>query len=163
MAPNSCINECPSDFYIDNAGSCQRCHSTCGTCTGPLEDNCNSCSASRYMTLENKCAACTTGCDECSSATFCTKCSPNLYLYSGDCLENCPETTYKDNTSGKCEACITGCSDCTDGTTCTTCSQGYYKSGTTCTKCSANCKSCDATGCLKCEDSFFMTSTKTCT
>ena len=65
------------------------CHSTCGTCSGPLETNCLSCDV--------------------------TEESNNKFLYEGKCLSQCPEGTFSTTDSdGKkiCSKCYKNCKTC---------------------------------------------------
>jgi proprotein convertase subtilisin/kexin type 5 len=42
----SCITVCPVKFYPDTVNhKCEDCHSSCYTCSGPLQTNCLSCNS----------------------------------------------------------------------------------------------------------------------
>ena len=48
--PNKCVATCTdhaNNFYLDGA-LCKECASECGTCSGPLNSNCDSCAVSHY-------------------------------------------------------------------------------------------------------------------
>uniref|UniRef100_A0A3P9NUF4 Growth factor receptor domain-containing protein n=1 Tax=Poecilia reticulata TaxID=8081 RepID=A0A3P9NUF4_POERE len=102
---------CPMGYYEDmEEGLCTQCHPTCGSCSGPLSDDCETCS------------------------TFSPK------LYKGSCLKDCPEGTYYEtsavecqgelpNSLGFCLPCDHVCSSCTGASPrdCLACSVGYLR------------------------------------
>ncbi|KAK2516485.1 hypothetical protein Q9233_013610 [Columba guinea] len=67
-----CLSSCPSGYY--------------GT---------------RYPDI-NKCAKCKADCDTCFTRNFCTKCKSGFYLYSGKCLEKCPDGLEANNHTMEC-------------------------------------------------------------
>lgn len=94
------------------------------------------------------CAACTSPCKTCSSATQCTGCHEGSFL-----------------DSHKCNKCPAGCKTCTSATKCQTCHEGYRPNSNVCEKCSdANCKKCekDPKVCETCSTSYFVKDKKTC-
>lgn len=74
MLHGACKASCPRGYYEDmEEGRCGQCHPTCGTCLGPMEDDCESCS-----TLNPK-------------------------LYKGACTKDCPPRTYYENEAMECQ------------------------------------------------------------
>lgn len=74
MLHGACKASCPSGYYEDmEEGRCGQCHPTCGTCSGPMEDDCESCS------------------------------SFNPKLYKGVCTKDCPPRTYYDSEAIECQ------------------------------------------------------------
>ena len=76
------------------------------------------------------CKTTTNNCEECSSASVCTKCSTGYYPVDGVCTacskQGCTNTC--DVSTGVCKACNTG----------------YYLSSGKCLKCSDNCDKCES-------------------
>lgn len=74
MLHGACKASCPRGYYEDmEEGRCGQCHPTCGTCSGPMEDDCESCSTS------------------------------NPKLYKGACSTDCPARTYYENEALECQ------------------------------------------------------------
>ncbi|XP_027607221.2 R-spondin-3 isoform X1 [Pipra filicauda] len=71
-----CLSSCPSGYY--------------GT---------------RYPDI-NKCAKCKADCDTCFTRNFCTKCKSGFYLYSGKCLEKCPDGLEANNHTMECSSIV---------------------------------------------------------
>ncbi|KAI1240965.1 hypothetical protein IHE44_0009418 [Lamprotornis superbus] len=71
-----CLSSCPSGYY--------------GT---------------RYPDI-NKCAKCKADCDTCFTRNFCTKCKSGFYLYSGKCLEKCPDGLEANNHTMECTSIV---------------------------------------------------------
>lgn len=62
------------------------------------------------------CSLCEEGCLACAQ-NKCVSCLPG-YLWSfGECLEECPSTTYP-NEEGQCVACGEGCASCVSSSDC---------------------------------------------
>jgi len=82
-------------------------------------------------------------------------------LWKSECLDSCPDFTYKNNLDNACLSCISPCDLCSSETACISCRDGFYMSGTECVtkdKCSVGtypddemryCKEC-AKACLTC-------------
>lgn len=69
-----CKAVCPKGYFEDlDQGVCVNCHATCGTCSGPLSDDCETCAP-----LTPK-------------------------LYEGTCLEECPAGTYYHTSDKECQ------------------------------------------------------------
>lgn len=74
MLNGACKANCPVGYYEDmEEGRCGQCHPTCGSCSGPLTDDCETCS------------------------TFSPK------LYKGTCSKNCPVGTYYETGAMDCQ------------------------------------------------------------
>ncbi|CAF98316.1 unnamed protein product [Tetraodon nigroviridis] len=74
MLHGACKASCPRGYYEDmEEGRCGQCHPTCGTCSGPMADDCESCS------------------------------SLNPKLYKGACTKDCPSRTYYENEAMECQ------------------------------------------------------------
>ncbi|NXI09385.1 RSPO3 protein, partial [Irena cyanogastra] len=71
-----CLSSCPSGYY--------------GT---------------RYPDI-NKCAKKSADCDTCFTRNFCTKCKSGFYLYSGKCLEKCPDGLEANNHTMECTSIV---------------------------------------------------------
>lgn len=74
MLNGVCKASCPLGYYEDmEEGRCGQCHPTCGSCSGPLADDCETCS------------------------TFSPK------LYKGACSRDCPTGTYYETVALECQ------------------------------------------------------------
>lgn len=61
------------EHFYPDLGQCVSCHKNCLECNGPQEDDCEACADTSKV------------------------------LYNGQCLDVCPEGTYKDERTDKCE------------------------------------------------------------
>ncbi|XP_004591833.2 proprotein convertase subtilisin/kexin type 5 isoform X2 [Ochotona princeps] len=80
--------------FYEDSRRCVRCHEDCQECYGPNADDCEIC-AGYYM-----------------------------YLYDGQCLEECPAGTYYERGTKDCQDCHKSCLTCSSAGTCTTCPEG---------------------------------------
>lgn len=72
MHNGTCKASCPAGYYEDmEEGLCGQCHPTCSRCSGPLLDDCESCSALSPRLYKGSCSA------ECPAGTY----------YAADALE----------------------------------------------------------------------------
>ncbi|XP_061078529.1 proprotein convertase subtilisin/kexin type 5 [Conger conger] len=154
LLDGECKASCPEGFFEDlDEGRCVPCHSTCGTCSGPLQDDCETCSPQ----------------------------SPKLY--EGTCLEGCPTGTYYETSAGECQECDQTCAECSGPQpTCLRCQKGLVldpntmlcgvtgdsrcpprtflqQNQFTCRACHPHCGSCDGPGasdCLTCTTPRFL-------
>ena len=169
---------CPSGFYLASsqclpcpAGKgCSECvqdgaDARCTACPGAGEviENkvCKSGCSTGYFQSGINCNLCTAPCSTCSGmATTCTSCTGNLVLSGSQCLQRCPDGTYKD-ASNVCRPCSASCLTCgTSADRCLSCrSTAFLNSTNGCQmKCSENeawvhpnsCEACQ--GCSKCEN-----------
>ncbi|XP_028970632.2 proprotein convertase subtilisin/kexin type 5 [Esox lucius] len=97
MLDGKCKASCPVGYYEDmEEGRCGLCHLTCSSCSGPLVDDCESCTSS----------------------------TPQLYM--GACYRTCPNGTYFDSTAAECQECHQTCGSCSgpESRQCTRCVKG---------------------------------------
>lgn len=74
MLNGECKASCPVGYYEDmEEGRCGQCHPTCGSCSGPSADDCETCS------------------------TYSPK------LYKGVCSKDCPAGTYYEAAAMECQ------------------------------------------------------------
>lgn len=105
----TCVSECPAGEYYDAASfSCQACHSYCSSCvnSSTLCYTCKPqyfyfqlacllrCPQTYYPTASGECGPCSTDCLTCSSATNCSLCRNNSFLYLRSCWASCQSGTY---------------------------------------------------------------------
>ncbi|XP_061772923.1 proprotein convertase subtilisin/kexin type 5 [Nerophis ophidion] len=146
MLDGACKADCPTGYYEDlEVGRCGLCHPTCGSCSGPLADDCDSCSAF----------------------------SPKLY--KGTCSKVCQTGTYYQDAAAECQECHQTCTSCSgpDPNQCTQCERGLvldpntllcgvtgdsdcppktflHDDQFTCVGCHRHCYSCDGPGSREC-------------
>lgn len=165
VSVNACLPTCNPWQYVDSAGSCQNCKSTCVYgCTRPT--SCNLCE-------DDLCYQCRTfdvgSCIQCIPGAVmvsnrCT-CPNGTYVNNGKCSSTCDSGYYLSTVTNQCEACQRGCIQC-DSTACLMCQEQYYLNNgicscgagwyinpsMACAKCNAICKSCmdDRAKCTEC-------------
>ncbi len=93
---NTCVASCPATYYLPTNGL------SCVICNQSICLNCQ------------------------NTATNCTSCSTNSYLYQNSCPNACPNTFYSSNSPNVCLNCISPCFNCTSATICITCISNYY-------------------------------------
>ena len=83
---------CIDGFYfvpnseIESLGTCQLCHASCKTCTGPLETDCSSVKLSLFIDPVDKLVkSCPSNCEDCLSETNCLKCKFSKISIDGIC------------------------------------------------------------------------------
>ena len=103
-----CYRHCPDKFYVED-GMCNECKEFCLQCTTGYD--CSKCQAGKvlfknslcldncpegFINVDSKCIKCILGCKRCrkDNYNFCTSCKKPLFLYQGECLEQCPIGTY---------------------------------------------------------------------
>lgn len=60
-----CKASCPEGYFEDlDQGVCVQCHESCATCSGPLSDDCESCSTQAPKLYEGTCS------EECPVGTY---------------------------------------------------------------------------------------------
>ena len=117
---------CQSGFYL-SSGKCLNCPtllSNCITCDATTTSNCFLCSTGFYLAGGGTaCTACTTGCADCASPSFCKAPSAGYYLIP----------TPEGQNSGQFAACTSPCATCMgDAKRCTSCIPNYSLNGTSC-------------------------------
>ncbi|XP_028813093.1 proprotein convertase subtilisin/kexin type 5 [Denticeps clupeoides] len=161
-----CKANCPEGYFEDlDEGRCVPCHRTCATCSGPLFDDCESCSDAAPKLYEGTCSKdCPTGtyyetsvqeCQECHQTcarctgpepTHCTQCGKGLALdpntmmcgVTGD--SDCPPKTFLHGNRFTCQACHRQCQSCEGPgpNDCQTCAvPGYLHNGSCESECPA--------------------------
>ncbi|KAL4449625.1 hypothetical protein ABPG74_007448 [Tetrahymena malaccensis] len=153
---------CQSGYYDAGQKQCKQCNSGCTTC-----DQQGQCQNS-----------CSQNCISCNSPTVCTKCQPLTYL---QCLQNCPQNYFHEDSSKTCQKCMNNCDTCSSSDTCSQCQQNYYllnnsqclsdcpqkfykdSQKSICAECSSNCDQCsDSISCQICSSRFFLLNNLSC-
>ncbi|XP_017145820.1 furin-like protease 2 isoform X2 [Drosophila miranda] len=165
MHENKCYSACPLDTYETEDNKCAFCHSTCGTCNGPTDQNCITCRPGRYAWQNQclnscpdafyadkkrlECMPCQEGCKTCTSNGLCSECLANWSLNKKDkCIvagsEACNESEFFSQIEGQCRPCHASCESC----------NGALE--TSCMSCPAN-RLLELSRCVSgCQDGFFM-------
>uniref|UniRef100_A0AAZ1XTH8 TNFR-Cys domain-containing protein n=1 Tax=Oreochromis aureus TaxID=47969 RepID=A0AAZ1XTH8_OREAU len=160
MLNGECKASCPVGYYEDmEEGRCGQCHPTCGSCSGPSADDCETCSTyspklykgvcskdcpagTYYETAAMECQECHQTCLSCSGpdANECTQCERGLVLdpntllcgVTGDTA--CPPGTYLHNDQFTCKGCHRHCLSCEGpgNDECQTCAVPRYLYNSTC-------------------------------
>lgn len=91
---NEC--DCPAGLYKDLNGTCQKCHPTCKTCTGPEPNKCESCDSLRELSSDDKCL--------CLDTT--------LISEDGTCLKKENPEGYFETEQNMLHECHSGCKSC---------------------------------------------------
>ena len=86
----------PENTYIVNStyGIVKECYSTCKTCNG-----------GSTSFDDQKCIDCKKNTQK-NGANCIPKCKDKKYYYNGECLDQCPTSTYKNQANNMCEKCI---------------------------------------------------------
>jgi len=154
---NSCQSSCPMQYYerLDDC-TCQKCDSSCLTCSGSGVSGCTSCANGYYLypSPNGSCSKCDISCKTCvNSATDCTSCNTGTFYYQSGCKTTCPNGYWPRSTDNSCQACDSSCAKCTGAlaTNCIACPNGDYLSASQCLAC-FGCKTCVSTSsnCLSC-------------
>ncbi|XP_058630422.1 proprotein convertase subtilisin/kexin type 5 [Onychostoma macrolepis] len=145
----ACVPEqdvCPAQEYLTDDGECEACHSSCESCWGEMNTQCNTCLKGQYLNADQMCVA------------------------------RCPAGSFGSKESGHCETCPQGCAQCQDEQLCTRCQSARknplylqagqcvrkctrgYPVGQVCKSCASGCTSCEknATNCLSCEETLLL-------
>ncbi|CAJ1068427.1 proprotein convertase subtilisin/kexin type 5b isoform X1 [Xyrichtys novacula] len=167
---------CPEKHFRNTKQECERCHSSCKTCSGAERENCTSCFSGRFLTprqtcmnqcpsrtfansKSSRCEDCSEGCVSCKDAKHCQSCRGGLYLHGEECVVDCPRGFPQD---GVCRPCDPECASCRENSShCLSCSiqyflldhtclphcpEGYHGSETACHRCPSHCKECNGDG-----------------
>uniref|UniRef100_A0A8D3B021 Growth factor receptor domain-containing protein n=1 Tax=Scophthalmus maximus TaxID=52904 RepID=A0A8D3B021_SCOMX len=155
MLNGVCKASCPVGYYEDmEEGRCGQCHPTCGSCSGPLADDCETCSPFSPKLYKGACSK------ECLAGTyyeteiqmtqcdvFCTECHQTCMSCSGPDANQCTQCEkglVLDPNTLLCG--VTGDTDCPPGTY-------LHDDQFTCMGCHGHCYSCEGPGddeCLTC-------------
>ena len=154
-----CLDTCPTGFWEDTStNTCQPCYYsssgsspfTCHTCSGPADNECDSCFSGTFLysgqcldscpdgywgdTSTHTCQSCFSSgigpsytCTTCSAGTDsdCNSCDTGFFLHpnsGGKCLDSCPPGYWDDTSTNTCESCYTNITG--PYYTCATCSGG---------------------------------------
>ena len=147
-----CVEACPVGTYPNQTSitdrDCVKCLSYCASCTGPNNNQCQSCQlgaaligttcvdtcpAGQYIN-GSSCVSCPSQCAVCTTPNLCSSCSKGAFLTGSSCVGTCPDGYYGDATSNKCSACNAICAKCTGSNNdqCTGCTNNLVLVGTTC-------------------------------
>lgn len=158
----TCKATCPDGYYEDlDAGRCVSCHISCETCSGPADDDCETCPPASSKLYQGRClTSCPTGTFYNSEVKECQECHMTCAQCSGpeptDCIQcqdrlmfdqqshmcgvkgegNCPPGTFLEDDAFTCSSCDKTCDSC-DGPSsreCLTCSVPFYLYKRTCVK-----------------------------
>lgn len=125
---NTCLAACPTATYT-SGGICLNCDLTCGSCTGPTQLNCTSCSVGYIYHLNQ--TMCISHCPDTdimdTGLLQCWSCLPGQVSYTGTC-------TACDNSCATCNAimfynCLTCPANRTLSYNICECSKGYQETG----------------------------------
>ena len=162
----SCTSTCDTGFYNNEIQNiCSPCLAPCILCTGPSDNECNSCIAGYFYDLKSittKCKLCNLACLTCNGplSTNCITCTGNYYLTGNSCLK-CADgkfVTIPASTTTPCTNCNALCKTCTSYriTDCLTCnSDRFLSSDGSCTACHESCLTCTGpnnNNCINCKD-----------
>ena len=155
LLPNgSCAHHCSENTYPGSLNSCNSCHQSCLSCSGPLDTNCTSCH-SQFILRDNacvirdstscpggyyfdhrahECRLCHASCSSCSGkeSTQCTGCPDGaVSTQDGRCIDSrqmrsCLSGQYFDGPNFECVTCPLSCDSCLNSLTCTSCRPGQY-------------------------------------
>ncbi|KAL4476414.1 hypothetical protein ABPG74_010147, partial [Tetrahymena malaccensis] len=145
QATNTCEENCNKSQYLDSTdATCKSCHSSCQSCNGPQNNQCQSCSGSTFLyqnqcfnacpdgyfqdKSNNMCTQCKSPCKTCNSLNNCLSCEPPLISYNNSCVQTCPSGFYSQASSNSCQPCFSSCQRCTGPSAdeCLGCPQGLY-------------------------------------
>lgn len=135
---NVCIDECDSDHFLYQ----NVCYNICPKGTYEFGQTCEKCDSS---------------CDECrDSATSCTACSNDKYLFNSQCIQSCSEDYFIYHGQ-----CLINCppktfiieKNCVDY-----CPEGKYGINQICNDCDSSCAACKntPTTCTKCKNNKYL-------
>ncbi|KAL4431669.1 hypothetical protein ABPG74_017298 [Tetrahymena malaccensis] len=150
----TCQNPCPATFVQNNTNKQCTCRSN-----STLQNQACPCNTG-YLEVGGNCLACGANCNQCSSQTTCTTCSPGYFLFiDGTCQNPCPATFVQNNTN---QQCICRSNSTQSNKTCP-CNTGYLEVGGNCLACGANCNQCSSqTTCTTCASGYFLFIDGTC-
>ncbi|PIK61372.1 putative proprotein convertase subtilisin/kexin type 5 isoform X1 [Apostichopus japonicus] len=146
-ADGQCVTDCGPGFTAVNS-NCWSCHPSCGTCSGPDEDECltcldaslsplkgqchGQCGLGQYQdTTTGSCKSCNSRCLTCNGpgSSECLSCD---YYYfrsnDGQCVISCPEEYFEDFEHNICKSCHSSCRTCIGASEndCIDCATDFY-------------------------------------
>jgi hypothetical protein len=181
---------CPNGQYTDQLlGICQKCDSSCGTCSeggalacltcalGLIRNDkvcISACPSYRFPVL-GQCQDCAQPCVSCDGplSVNCTACKSGTLLAFGACVSVCPEGSYQQ--AERCLKCLEGCGSCSSPDNCSycldsysiltghcfkPCPSSYFSQSNRCLPCLSNCSQCvSPSSCLVCQSGFYWNQT----
>uniref|UniRef100_A0AAV2MQD7 P/Homo B domain-containing protein n=1 Tax=Knipowitschia caucasica TaxID=637954 RepID=A0AAV2MQD7_KNICA len=131
-ATGHCVwyNRCAASWYLDSKGDCQKCHSSCESCSGPTADHCISCNSPHFLLNSSclqqcpegfftdsevrVCERCHWSCARCSGrhSLQCKRCREGFYTQAGGCVPTCSPSHFGNPVSMACERCDPSCDSC---------------------------------------------------
>lgn len=181
---------CPSQSFLNDDNSCQKCQSNCDECTGIQKNQCKKCFSEYNQSLESMncvgkcktkeffdedtktCNFCDSACKSCNSrfSFHCTSCEEGRFYIAGQCLDNCPQGYVKSEKGNICELCNgEDCPPCgdeeviVDGRCREQCPEAHFVIRGICSPCPSNCVKCkDSDECEVCEDGYEVTRAGSC-
>jgi proprotein convertase subtilisin/kexin type 5 len=94
------------------------------------------CPDKTYEDDEN-CKPCEKNCTACENGKVCNTCDDGFFLIDNDCVEECPEKTYKNLALKICAPCEESCKTCETADECKTCDKKEVLTASK--KCSGGC------------------------
>ncbi|CAL8254264.1 unnamed protein product [Boreogadus saida] len=194
---HTCLGHCPLGFYAQEVHclpcppDCRRC-SDDGLCQECAEffflhqDTCVGACPGGYYASEQECMHCHGNCISCNGpeSDDCTSCqNPKAVRYCGECLNQCPLSTYYDQHTEECRDCAESCLTCSDyeSSSCLSCKDNgrldemghcvwysqcsvhtYIDEKGQCLLCDPLCHRCSGPGkgrCLNCATLFLLNNT----
>lgn len=116
-------NVCPTGYVLSESICVQCTNSKCLRCSASDPSVCTSCINGLYLSSNQVCTTCPSGCATCSSSTNCLTCSSGFTLLSESVQ----------GSQQKCVQCASPCSQCMNNpSNCLSCVSGYSLSGWKC-------------------------------
>ncbi|EAR96682.2 leishmanolysin family protein (macronuclear) [Tetrahymena thermophila SB210] len=138
---NQCVTKCQDGYFNGPSYICNPCMNGCDICSDG--NSCKTCNANyKPYTYKNQLvcinsSSCFSPCSTCSGTfqpTTCASCNKNFYLLGTNCVAQCSQGLYANQSNQTCTQCPTNCSACQDPSTCLSCSNGYFLSQKSCVK-----------------------------
>ncbi|KAL4456738.1 hypothetical protein ABPG73_014764 [Tetrahymena malaccensis] len=149
----SCLT-CIQGYYL-NGNQCQKCDTSCLTCSGPSQSDCIICQQQNYYISTKLNNICVSDCDLSQSQYI-----DNTNLQQKYCRQ-CDNSCQTCINLKQCTSCLEGYQ--LNGNLCSICKQGQYRNGQTCQLCDSSCLACTGPGpnnCTICQESGYFISTQ---
>lgn len=199
LLDSKCVSICPEGYFNSADNTCISCKGNCGKCTNnsdcqnclsgfyKMNGECVTCDTNSHVIIGDKCETCSVPyCDKCKTGKSdqCEVCRPdkNLIFVNNtyNCIDQCPEGTFRNETTNSCQTCNSDCLLCTNsqcqickdplvnlnGKCVTDCPSGYTinpdpsTGAKKCRKCrDEHCIICDGSKpevCYKCDDKYIL-------
>ncbi|EAR96156.2 REJ domain protein (macronuclear) [Tetrahymena thermophila SB210] len=141
---DSSCDSCIDGYYLNSNNKCSPCDSTCQSCSGPLNTNCqvcktgllkqlstnlcvDHCKINEFINTNNECQECDKKCGSCDGpgSNNCLSCYNNTFFYNKMCVSLCPNGYQSNFTTLVCDSC------------------SNYLNLNKCNPCFASCELCD--------------------